>query len=381
MSKYISYIDRSTIDKIQIYVDKCRHTAAELKTRLGCDYIINGGLFNWSPLSPCCQLKVDGSILVKDIYNYVGACWNTPIDFAFDVIPDNGNKWKNYIACVAMKRAGVRQDWSVSQADKNPQIGYSTNRTAIGLKGGKLALYIGTDNFKPSGLYDYLSGQGWSDILMMDGGGSTQGNLNGKVVNSSRKVHNYICVYLKRTGGLTPETPADGFVYGKNPYTMPSSVIRYGATGNGVKWAQYQLNVHGVSCGVDGSFGPAMLTAVKTFQKQAYLSIDGSIGPDTRTALSKSPSTPVAPPSTGGTSPAYTTENNPYEKPVGAVQYGATGNKVRWVQYQLNVHGVTCNIDGSFGPATLTAVKTFQKNNNLSVDGSVGPATQAVLGK
>lgn len=373
MSRYTAYIDRDKIDKIQIYVDKCSHTAAQLKTRLGCDYIINGGLFNWSPLSPCCQLKVDGKVLVQDIYNYVSACWNTPLDFAFDVIPDNSSKWKNYIACVAMKKAGVYQDWSVTQADKNPQIGYSTNRTAIGLKDGKLALYVGTDNFIPSGLYKYLSGLGWSDILMMDGGGSTQGNLNGQVVTSSRKVHNYICVYLKRAV-ITPEVPAGGYTHGKNPYAVATTTLRYGSTGTAVKWAQYQLNVHGVTCDVDGSFGPAMLTAVKAFQKKVSLSVDGSVGPDTRAALAQAPST-------GNSTPAYTTAKNPYEKPGGAVQYGATGNKVKWVQYQLNVHGVTCNIDGSFGPATLAAVKTFQKNNKLSVDGSVGPATQAVLGK
>ncbi|NLJ40989.1 MAG: peptidoglycan-binding protein [Clostridiales bacterium] len=35
--------------------------------------------------------------------------------------------------------------------------------------------------------------------------------------------------------------------------------------------------------------------------------------------------------------------------------------------------------DGSFGPATETALKAFQKNNGLAVDGVAGPATQAKI--
>ena len=135
---------------------------------------------------------------------------------------------------------------------------------------------IGSDSMKPSALYNYLDGQGWSDILMLDGGGSTQGYLGaGKQVTSTRKVHNYICVYLKKsnsgsTGGSSSGSSSTGSTdFTKpNPYTKPTRAIQYGMTGNDVRWVQYQLNVHEVACDVDGSFGPAMLAAVKELARE-----------------------------------------------------------------------------------------------------------------
>jgi zinc D-Ala-D-Ala carboxypeptidase len=41
--------------------------------------------------------------------------------------------------------------------------------------------------------------------------------------------------------------------------------------------------------------------------------------------------------------------------------------------------GTVGTIDGSFGPATTTAVKSFQTSNGLTADGSVGPATRAAF--
>lgn len=57
------------------------------------------------------------------------------------------------------------------------------------------------------------------------------------------------------------------------------------------------------------------------------------------------------------------------------------GEDVREMQTRLNVHGVACDVDGVFGPATDTAVKTFQRAKKLVVDGICGDKTWVALDK
>jgi hypothetical protein len=52
------------------------------------------------------------------------------------------------------------------------------------------------------------------------------------------------------------------------------------------------------------------------------------------------------------------------------IQDGDYGSLVRLVQECL-----LCDLDGTFGPETVTAVKKFQANHNLDNDGVVGPQT------
>jgi peptidoglycan hydrolase-like protein with peptidoglycan-binding domain len=53
------------------------------------------------------------------------------------------------------------------------------------------------------------------------------------------------------------------------------------------------------------------------------------------------------------------------------VRYGDTGQCVKVLQIEIG--GLA--IDSQFGPATLSAVKLFQRANGLTVDGVVGPKT------
>jgi len=61
------------------------------------------------------------------------------------------------------------------------------------------------------------------------------------------------------------------------------------------------------------------------------------------------------------------------------VKRGQRGSVVEFMQTQLTTKGYPLKADGSFGPATLKAVRLFQSANGLTADGIVGPATWAAL--
>lgn len=64
---------------------------------------------------------------------------------------------------------------------------------------------------------------------------------------------------------------------------------------------------------------------------------------------------------------------------VKAIKYGMKGDEVSNLQTSLKNAGYNIDVDGSFGPQTLDAVKKYQAANGLTVDGMVGPQTSAVL--
>lgn len=61
------------------------------------------------------------------------------------------------------------------------------------------------------------------------------------------------------------------------------------------------------------------------------------------------------------------------------LRYADRGSCVTQAQLRLRANGVSIGADGSFGPATLSAVKSFQRSKGLSVDGIVGPITWSRL--
>ena len=160
--------------------------------------------------------------------------------------------------------------------------------------------------------------------------------------------------FLTATGQAHATSVAQflGLAEGGNPEPEPTwPTLRPGAEGEDVRTLQYLLRQHGRSdLVVDGSFGPLTTAAVEDLQTQQGLEVDGIVGTQTWTAV------------------------------VVTCRTGSTGEAVKGIQRSLSAkHDIATTVDGSFGPATDTSVRTFQGGQGLVVDGVVGPITWQAL--
>ncbi len=86
---------------------------------------------------------------------------------------------------------------------------------------------------------------------------------------------------------ITLTTTGSTSASSKCPYVEPSELLSQGDTGEGVKWLQWHLCKLGYmdDADVKGNFGTKTLTAVKAFQENYNLDVDGLVGAGTRGAL------------------------------------------------------------------------------------------------
>jgi len=140
----------------------------------------------------------------------------------------------------------------------------------------------------------------------------------------------------------------------------PFPIVRRGAQSHPVRTIQQLLRSRGQTVAVDGTYGPATETAVRAFQQQKHLALDGIVGPMTWAAL------------------------------IIQVQHGSTGDAVRGVQEEFRFRNLSGDpskglaLDGVFGPQTEAAVRGFQQALHADVpaviaDGIVGPITWQAL--
>lgn len=196
MSKYVASIPLGDIERVQIYINKSVKTLAEIKAETGADYLINGGLYQGP--KAVCHLRADGRTYAKDPYTYWGYAWDTGPDITLRSVP--AAERRNYICCVCLLRGGKAETLIY-----NRDVGGSRPRTAIGLKDGALCLYCTDSGRTPEELQAELLALGWESSVMLDGGGSSQCDLAGKRIVSSRKVHNLILVYKRKRAPSEPD--------------------------------------------------------------------------------------------------------------------------------------------------------------------------------
>lgn len=156
----------------------------------------------------------------------------------------------------------------------------------------------------------------------------------------------------------------------------PSNILRLGDTGSTVRLAQFMLNIAAnfyktlLPIGIDGVFGRLTQSAVRLFQAERRLSVDGVIGPMTWSELYAvyydvfNSITPVNP-----------------QYPGTPLRLGSTGANVSMMQRFLNYIGENfggipvLTIDATFGVAMRTAVIAYQNMFGLVADGIIGMLT------
>ena len=140
----------------------------------------------------------------------------------------------------------------------------------------------------------------------------------------------------------------------------PWPLVRQGDRDHPVKTLQYLLGARNHPVTADGIFGPHTDAAVRAFQQEKGLSVDGIVGPNTWRAL------------------------------IVQVSRGSEGDAVRGVQEEFQFRNLSGDpskglaIDGIFGPKTEAAVRGFQEAiaadvPSMAVDGIVGPMTWQAL--
>ena len=140
----------------------------------------------------------------------------------------------------------------------------------------------------------------------------------------------------------------------------PWPLVRRGDKEHPVPTLQHLLRARGRAVTVDGIFGPRIDAAVRDFQREKGLAVDGIVGPITWRAL------------------------------IITVRRGDTGDAVKGVQEEFQFRNLSGDpkqgllVDGVFGPKTEAAVRGFQQAihadvASMAVDGIVGPMTWQAL--
>src|SRR5689334_3930069 len=144
---------------------------------------------------------------------------------------------------------------------------------------------------------------------------------------------------------------------------MTAAALQRGETGEPVRDLQRRLAALGLESTSDepGEFGPATEAAVRSFQQQRGLVVDGLCGSQTWAALVES-----------GFSLGDRTLY--FRQPM------LRGDDVTELQRQLNSLGFDAGReDGILGPDTEIALRQFQRNAGTTADGVFGPATLGAM--
>ena len=152
---------------------------------------------------------------------------------------------------------------------------------------------------------------------------------------------------------------------GSGPASGDYSTLRPGDEGSAVTDMQYKLYELGYYDGkINGIYSSLTSDAVRAFQSNNGLKVDGVAGKDTLKKMFSS-----------SAKSASSSSSKTYDK----LKRGDSGDDVMVLQSALQNLGYLSEVTGIYDDATYYAVMSFQLNNGLTADGIAGNDTQTKL--
>lgn len=189
----------------------------------------------------------------------------------------------------------------------------------------------------------------------------------------SNKLHGFVRDILAGQGHVVVPQPSPEPL--PTPPANPTvGYLQKGMTGGIIEVLQKLLQGLGYNVGpsgADGVFGFATETAVKQFQADHGLVVDGIFGPASRAAMQAAyealnhPVPPPPPPPDAGF-PAWPGRFLLLATPL------VTGGDVRTWQARMAARGWRIDADGAYGPQSQQVCLAFQREKGLEADGIVG---------
>lgn len=233
---------------------KTRYTMAQVKALLGEDVVLfNGGLFDNLPksktyLEPCCDIKINGSVLADDRWGYEGMGWKNGQPPHYALTTDMPSL-DNFFSCV----------WAITNGKKvdmiyPPDMGNLHGRTAWGVLANGDIYVLCTTNANGAmtieQAQDKLFNAGCVIGVINDCGGSCQCITPTETIYSTRTVSNFVYIQLDKT---TTEKPKEDDTLN---IIQPNYKWAYGAT---VRKKTDYIVLHHV--GAVGNFTPEQIHA------------------------------------------------------------------------------------------------------------------------
>lgn len=186
-------------------------------------------------------------------------------------------------------------------------------------------------------------------------------SADGKAGPATNKVlfsENAIPAYAAATPTIAPVVDV--------PSSTTYATLSTGSKGDAVTRLQNRLKALGYTVNVTGTYDSATSAAVRAFQTNNYLSVDGVAGSETQTTLySDAARTASQVPNT-----SYTTLS---------VNTSSGSSAVKEMQNRLQALGYPVTVNGTYDGTTHNAVVAFQQRNGQVISGIANGATLSAL--